>query len=179
MSYSEILNITPGIGAETIIELKNSHGSAPVVWSKLCTAAFGCSEFGYWDGEYLEKLWKMWNNHNIPKFERAMIMMTFDRTYVSKKHFTRARRDILQFIEKYPVDADRVNHWPKIAEIYGSDPDYIAIGIYHTSVGENPFQGDWDEEEEKYNTIDWGMAYDLYDKLDEDNKIIHLHGENK
>ena len=93
-------------------------------------------------------------------------MLTFDRAYVLKKYYLRAARDIRFSLSELAIKSDRVNHWPRIAKIFESNPNIPAIGLWCTSVSDDPFEGPWNEEEEKYELLDWNTAFDLYKDLD-------------
>jgi hypothetical protein len=41
-----------------------------------------------------------------------------------------------------------------------------GIGLYCTSVSEDPFQGKWNEEKEEYDPPDWDEVYDLCEEID-------------
>jgi hypothetical protein len=88
-------------------------------------------------------------------------MMTFDRAYVEKKDYAQASDDIGQFMTKHNIGG----HWVRIRDLFASNPDHPAIGFQFTSVSENPFAGDWNEEKEDYDPVDWSEAYSVYDEL--------------
>lgn len=169
MSYTTVKALWPGEKVEDLEELHNAFGTAPPIWNYMCIKYLGMT-----DGLWLmnsDKLWPLWKRADIPKNERAVLMMTYDMAYVTKKDYSRAASDIrkwlLNQIGKY------TNHWPRIATIFESNPDVPAIGLYCTSVSEDPFIGEWDEDKEEHKQIDWETAYDLYAELDK------LEGEAK
>lgn len=166
MSYSTILKLAPGKPPEDLLELRNSHGSAPVVWNVMCQKYLGAKEFTYGLYDSLDKLWPKYKDLSIPEHHRAVLMMTYDLAYVEKKNFQRAARDIRQFLKDFPPKQGYVNHWSKIAKVYESDPDCEAIGIHQTSVSDNPFEGEWNEENGDYDLIDWGQTYEIYREID-------------
>lgn len=164
MSYSTILSVKKGKSPNKIKGLRNSHGSAPVVWGALCSHYFGTPEFGF--HSKIEELWPLYKDKNLPEHHRSVLMMTFDLAYVAKENFSRAAEDIRRFLEDFPVKDGYVNHWPEIASIYESNPDVESIAIYHTSVSECPFFGEWNEDEGKYDVIDWDDTYEIYESID-------------
>ncbi|MCB1715863.1 MAG: hypothetical protein KDK05_12105 [Candidatus Competibacteraceae bacterium] len=166
MSYSTIMSVGPNRQPEVILGLRNSHGSAPVIWDKLCQELYGLRPFEYSIGDTLDKLWPRWRDLSIPEHKRAVLMMTYDLAYIRKEHYARAASDIRKWLADYPVNSEYVNHWPRIAEFYESNPGYDAIAIHQTSVSENPFYGEWDDEKEDYNLIEWGRVYEVYDEID-------------
>ncbi len=165
MSYTTIKSVWPGEKHEDLKELRNSHGSAPVVWDAMCQKYLGTKEFGYFTA--IDDLWPKYKDESIPIHQRAVLMMTYDKIYVSKKDYKRAASDILRFLGDFPVKKEYVNHWPEIAKLFDSDPDIPAIGFRHTSVSEDLFQGEWDEEKEEYDQPDWEEFYDLYSELED------------
>ena len=164
MSYTTIKAIWPGEKTEDLQELQNSHGSAPLVWDAMCQKYLGTSEFGY--DSQIDNLWPLWRDVAIPKHQRAVLMMTYDRAYVTKEHYARAASEIRAFLSDFPLIKERANHWPTIASLFASNPDIPAIGLWCTSVSEDPFQGEWNEEKEEYDPPDWQQCYSLYEELD-------------
>lgn len=162
MSCTTIKAIWPGVKHEDLEELRNSHGSAPVIWGALCKRYLG-GEFK-WLTEY-EKLFKLHERLDVPACLRVVLMMTYDRAYVLKKDYQKAAKDIKEFLSLAEVPSNYANHWPRIAEIFESDPDIPAIGFYCTSVSDDPFQGDWNEDEEKYDQVDWSTCWSVYGAL--------------
>jgi len=153
MSYTTVLSLTIG------------QGSAPYVWNEMCKKYFGTADFMYYD--CIDKLWPIYKNKEIPEHHRAVLMMTYDMAFVSKNNFIRAAKDIRLFIKDFPINISHTNHWNSIAKIYEDENlDCEAIGLWCTSVSENPFEGDWNEELEKYDCIDWEESTDIYKTLD-------------
>ena len=114
MSYTTIKAIWPGEKTEDLEELRNSHGSAPPVWNAMCRKYYGTGDHGYLFGGTLDKLWPRWQDLSIPEYQRAVLMMTFDRAYVIRKDYARAAADIEKFFSDFPPIAGNVNHWPRI-----------------------------------------------------------------
>lgn len=168
MSYTTIKGIWPGEKTEDIEELRNSWGSFPVVWGCL-TEAYMHKERSAWitlaskDGG----LWDLWKSPLVPLPYRAVLLMTFDRVYIAREHYARAAADIRAFLKDMPINPDHVNHWPHIAEYLESNPDIPGIGFVGTSVSDDLFVGDWNEEREEHDPPDWGQIWSLYDMLDE------------
>jgi len=163
MTHTTIKAVWPGKKHENLTELRNSHGSAPVIWDAMCQKYLGTKEFDYF--QRINELWPRWKDKTIPFHQRAVLMMTYNRVYVSKKYYTKAASDIRLFLNDFPVDTKYVNHWPKIAELFESNPDIPAIGFHMTSVLEDLFYGEWDEEKEEYSQPDWSQFWDGYLEL--------------
>lgn len=163
MSHSTIIHVFPNEKIECGQEFSNSWGAAPVVWDSMCQKYLGAAPLRYLYG--LDKLWPLWEDKNIPLHHRSVLMMTFDHAYVSKKNYQQAASDIRAFLKDFPQNPEHVNHWPAIAEYFDSNPDIPAIGFWHTSVSENPFNGRWNEEKEEYDSPDWVELTDIYEAL--------------
>lgn len=170
MSVTNVYAVWPGERHEEIAELRNGHGSAPVVWGKMFARYVGASPGSrYPDSEYMfrtEELCPLWKRMDIPKSFRAVLAITYDNAYVTRENYARAAADIRAFLAGFDFNPEHVNHWPRIAEIFESNPDFPAIGFRWTSVCEDPFNGDWNEEIEDYDPPDWSKKWSVYEALD-------------
>ncbi len=167
MSYTTIKAVWPGEKHEDLEELRNSHGSAPVVWGEMAARYIpdcGGNRFAY--SFHDEKLWPLWKRMDIPKHQRAVLTMTYDNTYVLKCDYARAAADIRAWLADFPQPGEYANHWPRIAELFESNPDIPAIAFHWTSVCEDPYQGEYDEETEEYGPPDWPRYWGMYEQLD-------------
>jgi len=166
MSYTTVKALVIGGRSEDIEELRNSHGSAPVIWDPLCQRYLGTGPFSWSLDDTIDRLWPLWRDPALPEHQRAVLRMTYDYAYVSKKDFGRAAADIRKFLVDFPVNPQYVNHWPRIAEIFEGNPDVPAIGFEWTSCAEDLWRGGWDEDEEEYGLIDWTLPSDVYGAID-------------
>ena len=162
MSYTTVLAVHPNEKVEDLFELRNAWGSAPVIWEAMAQQYLNKGAFGAG-----AELWGLWKNQNIPVLHRIVHLFTFDRAYISKKDFIRAANDIRAFLKDFPQPENHINHWFAIADYLETDPEVPAIGFHMTSVSENPFHGDWDEENETYGETDWSKCYSVYDEFKE------------
>lgn len=160
MSYTTIKAVWPGEKAEDFEELRNAHGSAPVVWNEIAKRYLGMKDYEY--SLRCDELWPTYKRADMPAHHRAVLMMTYDNALVMKANYKQAACDIRAFLADFPPKADYVNHWPRIAEIFDSDPEHPAIGFHITSVSEDPFQGPYNEETEDYDAPDWSRYWDAY-----------------
>lgn len=165
MSRTTIIHVYPNEKIECGEELHNSWGSAPYVWDFLIKRYIDSAGNMMYE-KYTKILWGMWKDKNVPLHQRAVLMMTFDRAYVLKKDYDRASKDIHLFLSDYN-NPEVVNHWPRLSEIFDSNPDVPAIGLWCTSVSDNPFSGGWDEDKDEPFPPNWGECYDVYKCLDE------------
>ncbi|WP_272658827.1 hypothetical protein [Providencia sp. PROV148] len=163
MSVTTIVAVWPNEDHGCIEELQNGFGSGPVIWNDMAIKYLGCDDFGY--SRVIDSLWPLYKNKEIPYHQRAVLAMTYDNCYVKKEHYAEAAKCIRDYLVDFKPNEERVNHWPRIAEIFESNPDYPAIGFWLTSVCENPFSGDWNEETEEYDIYDWEKYWSVFDTM--------------
>jgi len=170
MSRTTILALSPGSDKDGAVQdlrtLHNSWGSAPVIWRAFCVKYIRCAESGFMHGDTIKEISALWQDETIPEHHRALLMMTFDRAYVSKTNYEMAASDIQKWLIDFPPKDGQANHWPEIMRLFQDGPECEAIGIYHTSVSENPFTGPWDEEKEEEGPVDWAGSFELYSEID-------------
>jgi hypothetical protein len=180
MSRTIIKAIWPGERHRDYGALYNSWGSAPVIWQFMAARYLRIEKsYDYPSPGWMqstERIWPLWKRIDIPEHQRAVLMMTFDRAYVLKKDYPRAGRHIRAFLQDLG-QYEGVNHWPHIAELYESDPDVPAIGFWCTSVSEDPFLGNYNEETNDFDPPDWSRCYDLY--ADIGALAITIHGNRE
>ena len=156
MSSTTIQFLKHPLGVIDTKELRNSHGSAPVIWDQMAQTYLNLPPFHY--SFHIDKLWPLWKDLSIPEHLRAVLGMTYDNTIIEKQDFARAVADIKKFLEDFPVNHKYENHWPEIQKVFESN--------HWTSVTENPFEGDWNEEEDKYEPLNWKKYWSMYHKFD-------------
>ncbi|EEN1949906.1 hypothetical protein C4O04_05105 [Salmonella enterica subsp. enterica serovar Poona] len=162
MSYTSVIYVWPGEKSDVAEELRNAWGSVPVVWDHMAKRYFGKS---WWS--CMDTLWLFARRQDIPFEHRAVLAMTYDRMYVKREHYELAAQCIRQYLAQFPTNDGRVNHWPRIAEIFESNPDCPAIGLWCTSACENPFSGEWNDELGDYGQPDWSRFWSLFDWLND------------
>jgi hypothetical protein len=171
MSYSELFGVFPGEDrdAVSLLELKNGHGTAPVVWNEMSQRWLGWEEHQYFMHgiEGMDPLWQLYQHLGIPAAHRAVLVFTFDRAYVEKQHYDRFARDVECFNDSrmHYTNPHWVNHWPKVAELFASEPEYPAIGLYATSVGDCLWTAAYDEDDNRL-PFDWTGYYSAYGLID-------------
>ena len=164
MSSTAIKALWPGEKTEDLMELRNSHGSAPIVWSAMCVRYLNQSSSSWLFNS--DKLWPLARNSSVPEVHRMVLAMTYDNVCILKKDYARAAKDIRQFLLDFSKENEGgVNHWPAIAAMFESDPDCPAIGFHWTSVNSDPWEGPWDEEKDEPGQFDWSQAWSLYDSF--------------
>jgi len=160
MSYTTIKAVWPGEKAEDLQELRNAHGSAPVVWNEIAKRYLGLRDYEY--SFRSDEIWPLYKRPDMPPHQRAVLMMTYDNALVMKVNYKQAAADILAFLSDFPPRAGYVNHWSAIADLFDSEPGCPAIGFRMTSVSEDPFLGPYNDEKEDYDQPDWSVYWDVY-----------------
>lgn len=164
MSNSTVIAVWPGEKSEEMEELNNGWGSGPVVWNDMAVRYLGMARNAYnWE---IDKIWPLPKRKDIPEHNRAVLAMTYDNMIVMREDYSRAAKCIRLYLQDFPVDERYVNHWPRIAEIFEGNPDCAAIGLWLTSVCENPFAGEWNEEADQYEQPDWSKYWNVFEWLD-------------
>lgn len=87
--------------------------------------------------------------------------MTYDDALIMQKDYKRAAFNIRRFLHDFPPAHGYANHWGRIATLVDNAPS-PAIGFWMTSVANNPFEGEWNEEAEGTDPPDWGKYWDVY-----------------
>lgn len=169
MSCTTIIAVWPGEKSECLEELRNGFGSGPLVWGDMCQRYLPGGERHSYMFRHQE-LWPLAYRQDIPYHHRAVLAMTYDRMFVKREHYGQAAHYIRQYLADFPDNTKYVNHWPRIAELFESNPDYPAIGLWLTSVCENPFNGEWNEEAGEYEQPDWSKYWSLFDNLEAGNE---------
>lgn len=164
MSCTTVIAVWPGEKSGELEELRNGWGSGPVIWNDMAVRYLDMARNAYsWE---TDKIWPLPERMDIPEHNRAVLAMTYDNMIVLREDYARAAQCIRQYLMDFPVDEKYVNHWPRIAEIFESNPDCPAIGLHLTSVCENPFAGEWNEETEEYDQPDWSKFWSVFEWLD-------------
>lgn len=163
MSYTEIFGLDPKKNVvETLSELRNSYGSAYQIWNTLGKKYLGSFSI-YNIGK---DFWDLYLSPKLLDCERFLLMSTYDNAITYRKDHPRFIMYIMEFLRANSIPKDQANHWPEIAKAI-KDSEYPAIGFYWTSVGDNPFEGEWNEEKEGYDSLDWSQFWDLGAEFDE------------
>jgi len=168
MSRTTIIEVHPHEKCVIHSELHNSWGSAPHVWRALFKRYVAPNHpwEHYMSKSDYSRLWPLWKELSIPKNYRAVLMFTYDRAYIAKKDYARMANAIGTYLETFPISSKYVNHWPTLKSLFESNPDIPGLGLWCTSVAENPFLGNWNDEIEDYDPIDWNTVYSVWDELD-------------
>lgn len=112
MSTSD-LYVLNGKSTTHLAEFRNGWGSAPIAWDHLAAKyidevpAYSMSE------SHLRKVWELASDERLEPYERCVLMMTFDRSYVPVANLTDAADACEQF-GKACENGRSENHWQAI-----------------------------------------------------------------
>jgi hypothetical protein len=145
MSRTTILGVTPGRRPTDLLELSNSHGWSMSIWCRAVKHLY--SYDGYLlhgEGErHMERSWQEIEGH--PEWLQAPLVLTFDTGVIPGQAYQWAADMLDEFERRLPAPSTQVNHVPAVAALLRSAPEVPLLGVYGTSVTENPFDP-WDEE---------------------------------
>jgi hypothetical protein len=176
MSYSTIKAIYYGDRTEDIFELRNSHGTAPYVWEAMAKKYLGITKaYDHPNKGWMQldnELWDLWKRKDVPEEHKLVFMLTFDRAYIARENYQKMSQAIKKFLLDFPPVFENVNHWMTISEILEGKlngkikiEDIPGIGLYCTSVSEDPFQGSWNEDKDEYNPPDWSTIWEICEEI--------------
>lgn len=175
MSYCELVFFRQGKAADGI-EFRNSWGGSARIWDALFNRYLKDPDVEYdsWLTRQMKPggsraLWDLGKRRDLPEFERAVMMFTYDFALVKQKDFPRLAADLRKFAEAYPVQRGNVDHlvsWADAIEIQiGTDAD--AVAVYGTSCGERwmsvPMPDD--EDSRPYDMAVDDKHWDIYEEL--------------
>lgn len=140
MSYTALLPFVDG-RLQSGVEFRNAWGGAARIWDALFKAHVPKKhEYDSWicGGGDDKRLWDLAKRLDLPLFERAVHAFTFDRFYVRSENFSKLANDLRAFVQRYPVNG-QVDHLPEWARWLDKNHSVEAVGLYGTSVSENPW----------------------------------------
>jgi hypothetical protein len=124
------------------VEFRNSWGGAARIWNALFAAYVPKKhQWDTWASSPDDRrLWDLATRQDLLLFERAVHAFTFDRFYVRRENFHKMAANLREFVAKYPAgeSADHLPAWAKWLEDNPTNAD--AVGLYATSVSENPWR---------------------------------------
>jgi len=153
MSYSTIWKVYK-TKAVSVIELGNSHGSAPPVWDWLCNHYLNGKHWMTRDDN--KDLWQLRKNPAVPKHMRFGLLLTFDNAIILPIHLEEAAQ-LCYRVYDTTFNPQYVNHWSRIGEELHKLRDIknkrlMGIALGCTSVSD-PW---WDRKSrEPFNVMDY------------------------
>lgn len=157
MSYTSLVIFRDG-KPDSEIEFRNANRGAWLIWDSLYRRYVDDSESSYALKDDGAKLWPLADDPRLDDFERRVHLFTCDMALVGAVDFERFSVDLHRFAERH--DLMESSHLPEWAGAFWgaankSDGSIDAIGLYPTSVTDNPWwyypDGDREKESEPYN----------------------------
>lgn len=148
MSSTTVLGVTPNVRPVTLAEYRNGHGWSPSIWMRLAAHLYGFDGylFGHEGDRILDRLWQQ--IEELEEWQQAPLVLTFDTGVIPFQAFEWAADQLEEFERRLPAPEGHVNHVPPVAELFRTCPEVPLIGIWGTSVSENPFDP-WDYENDQ------------------------------
>jgi hypothetical protein len=141
VSSTTALGIVPNRRPIDLAEWRNGHGWSPSIWARLLKANYGFEGyiFGGPDGgdRLLDKLWN--SIEGLPEWQQAPLVLTFDTGVIPWQRFEWAADQMEEFERRLPATVGHANHVPAMIALLRSKPEVPLLGVYGTSVSENPF----------------------------------------
>lgn len=148
MSYSTLYKVYKTRAVE-ITEYRNSHGTAPPLWSWLTSkflsqnqvdCYYNCLPGSHWGSGDLRPLWDLARNPRVPYHFRICHAFTFDYACCPPEKVKLLANccDLVdEEISKWPFWANSVNHWGRISEtlsVLKLDKRCMGVSLDGTSV---------------------------------------------
>lgn len=163
MSYTQLITFNDGL-PERGPEFSNAWGGAARIWSSLFDKYLKNPAIPYdtWLSRLSREdnsLWDLAKRTDLPVFERAVHMFTFDLAYVSKDNFDRLSEHLREFAEDHRVY--QVDHLCAWADAIDAMEGVEAVGLYATSVSENVWF-EYDEEKDESMPVPLSRGFEVY-----------------
>lgn len=142
MSRATVLAVSPNRRPVELLELQNAHGWAPSIWDRLLRH-HGHADAWWRDDRALQALWE--SIEGLPAWQQVPLVLTFDTGVIPGEHAVWAADRLAEFEAYLPSPGRHVNHVPTVAHLLRGRPEAPFIGVWGTSVTDNPFDP-WDED---------------------------------
>jgi hypothetical protein len=136
MSAATVLGVCPGRLPVDLLELRNSHGWASNICDRLIVH-HGMDLSYSKIVQNLDALFGMIDD--LPGWQQAPLILTADLGVIPWQDYGWAAEMIDEFEARLPSNPNWVNHAPAVADLLRSGPEAPFVGIYQTSVTDNPF----------------------------------------
>lgn len=165
MSRAEVLGVIPDRRPTLLVELRNAHRWSPMIWKRLLIDRG--EDPNWWTND--KPLDELWNDiDTLPEWQQAPLILTFDVGVIPWQAYEWAAEMIDEFDAKAPP-VDYPTHCPTVADLLRSKPEVPLIGVYGTSVTDNPFDP-WDEQADAPGN---GLALDEMYVLERHRHLIN------
>jgi hypothetical protein len=91
-------------------------------------------------------LWKA--IESLPEWQQAPLVLTFDTGVIPFWGYEWAAEMLDEFDRRLPAPRDHVNHVPAVADLLRAGPEAPFVGVWVSSVSDNPFNP-WDSDNDK------------------------------
>lgn len=147
MSTTSVLGVTPNKRPVVLLELRNAFGWSPSIWQRLLGPDWSIVRTYSPADDPLEGLWHRINS--LPDWQQVALALTFDTGVIPFTMYDRAADLLDEFDRRLPAPDGHANHVPAVAKLLRSQPEAPYVGIWGTSVSENPFDP-WDREADDF-----------------------------
>lgn len=139
-----------------VASLGNSWGSGAFVWTALANKYMGKDFMWLGNPENAQKVWDLWKDPRLHYYERVVLMATFDHAIIERERFREAAECFADF-EANHCQVNQACHMGTISRLLlQHDADPVTGMCFHlTSVTEDPWCGEYDEETETDLPFDW------------------------
>jgi hypothetical protein len=133
----------------------NGWGSGPFLWEQMAKRYLEPGKTWMTNGP---ELWGSLDRPDMPNHHRAVMLMTFRLATIQRQDYLRAADDIREWLDDLPLCTPQnlVNNWPKIADLFESEPDCPAIGFVLSTSEDNLFE----------YANSWDKVWSVYERLD-------------
>lgn len=142
MSRTTVLGVSPDHRPTRLIDFANAWGWSPSIWGRL-TRHLGLGE--RWDSA-LDQLWRL---DGLPEWADVALCLTYDTGVIPYWDYEWAADGLDEFDRRLPEEDGRADHLPAVAALLRSLPEAPFVGVWGTSVTDNPFDP-WDEDLDDY-----------------------------
>ena len=165
MSSCAIITFENGVTHDEI-EYANSWRGSAWIWGVLFDKYLKDPrrEYDSWLNR-CDDLWPIWKRDDMPDFERAVLLSTYDKAIIYRENYLKFVRHLREFVESHPAAHPvHLTEWAKYIEHCDSE----AIGFMGTSVTGSLFT-DWDQEKDEpiyYNLNTGDEHFEVYESIE-------------
>lgn len=180
MSYVTIYRIGQDGIPNAYDEARVAPAGAPVIWRELWDRYLPgdyVRECMMGNGDGHKKLWPLWKEDRLHRYERVCLLWTFDRAFVKREAFGELGHELNTFFET--IKERGVNPTlPEVASVLGrlyDEEDCMGACFQQTSVSDSPWfsyktcpacEQEIDEQE-PYNFLTGNHHFEIFDSLEE------------
>ncbi len=168
MSSTTVKVIHSDKSIHDVASLGNSWGSGAFIWTSLANKYLGKDHMWLCNPDGAQQVWDLWKDPRLNYHERVVLFSTFDHAVIEREGFNEAGFCFAQF-EAMHRQVNQVCHVGDISRLllkYDVDP-VTGMCFHLTSVTEDPWCGEWDDENETDLPFDWDNQphYNVFEEL--------------